>query len=40
MRYEVNAEGKLSKRTVFFDRASADGEDAFDGMKIDQVLPG
>jgi len=36
MRYEVNADGTLSNRKVFFDMTSAEGEDALDGMKIDQ----
>lgn len=36
MRYEVNSEGSLSNGKVFFDMTSAEGEDALDGMKIDQ----
>jgi len=36
MRYEVNADGTLSKGKVFFDTTSAPGEDALDGMKIDE----
>jgi gluconolactonase len=36
MRYEVNADGSLSKGTVFFDMTSAPGEDAIDGLKVDQ----
>jgi gluconolactonase len=36
MRYEVNPDGTLSKGKVFFDMTSAQGEDALDGMKIDQ----
>jgi gluconolactonase len=36
MRYEVNADGTLSNGKVFFDMTSAPGEDALDGMKIDQ----
>ena len=36
MRYEVNLDGTLSNGKVFFDMTSADGEDALDGMKIDQ----
>ena len=36
MRYEVNPDGTLSNRKVFFDMTSAEGEDALDGMKIDQ----
>jgi gluconolactonase len=36
MRYEVNPDGTLSNGKVFFDMTSADGEDALDGMKIDQ----
>lgn len=36
MRYEVNTDGSLSNGKVFFDMTSAEGEDALDGMKIDQ----
>ena len=36
MRYEVLPDGGLANGTVFFDMTSADGEDALDGMKIDQ----
>jgi gluconolactonase len=36
MRYEVNPEGTLSKGKVFFDMTLAEGEDALDGMKVDQ----
>jgi len=36
MRYEVNADGTLFNGKVFFDMTSAPGEDALDGMKIDQ----
>ena len=36
MRYEVKADGTLANGKVFFDMTSADGEDALDGMKIDQ----
>ena len=36
MRYEVNTDGTLSNGRVFFDMTSADGEDALDGMKVDQ----
>jgi gluconolactonase len=36
MRYEVNPDGILANGTVFFDMTSADGEDALDGMKVDQ----
>ena len=36
MRYEVNPRGTLSNGKVFFDMTSAEGEDALDGMKIDQ----
>jgi len=36
MRYEVNSDGTLSNGKVFFDMTFADGEDALDGMKIDQ----
>jgi len=36
VRYEVNSEGTLSNGKVFFDMTSAEGEDALDGMKVDQ----
>jgi gluconolactonase len=36
MRYEVNLDGTLSNGKVFFDMTSAEGEDALDGMKVDQ----
>jgi gluconolactonase len=36
MRYEVNPDGTLSNGKVFFDMTSAEGEDALDGIKIDQ----
>src|SRR6266704_2153278 len=36
MRYEVNPDGTLSKGKIFFDMTLAEGEDALDGMKIDQ----
>jgi gluconolactonase len=36
MRYEVNLDGTLSNGKVFFDMTSAEGDDALDGMKIDQ----
>src|SRR5262249_7765970 len=36
MRYEVSADGTLSNGRVFFDMTSAPGEDAIDGMKVDQ----
>jgi len=36
MRYEVNPDGGLSNGKVFFDMTSAEGEDALDGMKVDQ----
>jgi gluconolactonase len=36
MRYEVNADGTLANGKVFFDMTSAEGEDALDGMKVDQ----
>jgi gluconolactonase len=37
MRYEVTAEGSLSNGTVFFDMTGAPGEDAVDGVKVDQL---
>jgi gluconolactonase len=36
MRYAVNSDGTLSAGKVFFDMTQAPGEDALDGMKIDQ----
>jgi gluconolactonase len=36
MRYEVNPDGTLSNGKVFFDMTDAPGEDALDGMKVDQ----
>jgi len=36
MRYEVQPDGTLAKGIVFFDMTSAEGEDALDGMKVDQ----
>jgi sugar lactone lactonase YvrE len=36
MRYESHADGTVSNGKVFFDMTSAPGEDALDGMKVDQ----
>ena len=36
MRYDVNTDGTLSNGKVFFDMTSAEGEDALDGIKVDQ----
>jgi len=36
MRYEVHADGTVANGKVFFDMTSASGEDALDGMKVDQ----
>ncbi len=36
MRYSVNADGTLTNGSVFFDMTSAPGEDALDGIKVDQ----
>lgn len=36
MRYEVHPDGTLSAGQVFLDAPSEPGEDAWDGMKIDQ----
>jgi len=36
MRYEVLPDGGLANGSVFFDMTSAEGEDALDGMKVDQ----
>ncbi|MFN0107500.1 MAG: SMP-30/gluconolactonase/LRE family protein [Blastocatellia bacterium] len=37
MRYEVKADGALANGKVFFDMTSAPGEDALDGIKVDQA---
>lgn len=36
MRYQVNPDATLSNGKVFFDMTSAPGEDAIDGIKVDQ----
>ena len=36
VRYAVAADGSLSQGQVFFDMTSAPGEDAIDGIKVDQ----
>ena len=36
MRYDVNSDCTLSNSTLFFDMTGAPGEDALDGMKVDQ----
>jgi gluconolactonase len=36
MRYEVNADATLKNGKLFFDMTSAPGEDALDGIKVDQ----
>ncbi len=36
MRYEVHADGALTNGRVFFDMTAAPGEDALDGIKVDQ----
>jgi gluconolactonase len=36
MRYEAKADGTLTNGRVFFDMTSAPGEDALDGIKLDQ----
>jgi len=36
MRYDVKPDGTLANGKVFFDMTSAEGEDALDGMKVDQ----
>jgi sugar lactone lactonase YvrE len=36
MRYEVNADATISKGQIFFDMTGAKGEDAIDGIKVDQ----
>ncbi len=37
MRYEVNADGTLGRGEVFYDMTHAPGEDAIDGVKVDQA---
>lgn len=37
MRYEAKADGTLANGRVFFDMTSAPGEDALDGIKVDQA---
>jgi gluconolactonase len=36
MRYDVAVDGSLSNGKVFFDMTAAPGEDALDGLKVDQ----
>jgi gluconolactonase len=36
MRYEVQADGSLAKGQVFFDMTGAPGDEALDGLKVDQ----
>ncbi|HEX2277862.1 MAG TPA: SMP-30/gluconolactonase/LRE family protein [Candidatus Tectomicrobia bacterium] len=36
MRYEVNSDGTLSNGRVFFDMTGAPGDEALDGLKVDQ----
>jgi gluconolactonase len=36
MRYEVQPDGNLTNGKVFFDMTSVEGEDALDGLKVDQ----
>jgi len=37
MRYQVDRSGAVSDGTVLFDMTGADGEDAIDGLKVDQA---
>jgi len=37
MRYEVGEDGALSNGTVFYDMTDAPGEDAIDGIKVDEA---
>jgi gluconolactonase len=37
MRYEVGGSGRVSEGTVLFDMTDAPGEDAVDGLKVDQA---
>jgi gluconolactonase len=36
MRYEIDTQGNASKGQIFFDMTNAPGEDAIDGIKVDQ----
>ncbi len=36
MRYELDGAGAISEGTVFFDMTAASGEDAIDGIKVDE----
>jgi gluconolactonase len=36
MRYDIDAQGNASNGKVFFDMTKAPGEDAIDGIKVDQ----
>jgi gluconolactonase len=36
LRYDVQLDGTLSNKTVFFDATAEPGEDAWDGLKVDQ----
>ena len=36
LRYQVNSDGTLANGKVFFDMTSVSGEDALDGLKVDQ----
>jgi len=36
LRYEVRPDGTLTNKTVFFDATSEPGDDAWDGLKVDQ----
>jgi gluconolactonase len=36
MRYQVNQDGSLTGGRVFFDMTGAPGEEALDGLKVDQ----
>jgi gluconolactonase len=37
MRYEIGADGRLSKGIVFFDMTQAKGEEALDGIEVDEA---
>lgn len=37
MRYEAKIDGTLANGKIFFDMTSAPGEDALDGIKVDQA---
>jgi gluconolactonase len=37
MRYDLDASGMVSNRSIFFDMTDAPGADAIDGLKVDEA---